>query len=150
MLNQVLTGYGNRKTSFSTVEMKRSVEADTRLRALSAAAPMVKSTLRVEYFIKQADGAVIAPILRRFGFRIDIKQPINTIPTNHIWVGNNVTLDETKQLAFALIRAGVELRAVGRFQDGSGAKANLIQIGSDPAIQSQPVLTVDQITAMTQ
>ncbi|HVN49702.1 MAG TPA: hypothetical protein VMU30_12885 [Bacteroidota bacterium] len=150
MLNQVLIGYGNTKTSFSVLELKRSVEADTRLRTLAATVPMVKPTLRVEYFIKQADGAIIAPILRRFGFRIDIKQPVNTIPTNLIWVGNNVTLEETKQLAFALIRAGVELRSIERFQNGAGAKANLIQVGSDPAVQSRPVLTVEQVAAMAQ
>jgi hypothetical protein len=148
MIAQAIGYYGTTKSTVTVSEIQRSVDADVRLRTLQRSAVPVRSAIRVEYFIKDVDRDIISSVLRKLGFQVQIMPPVNEYPTNHIWVGNNVTLQETKRLAFTLIRAGVELRAIGRFHDGGGARANLIQVGADPAIRTQPVLTVAQIEAL--
>jgi hypothetical protein len=148
MISQTIQQYGTTKAVVTDTEVQRTVFADARLRTLRRTAAPVRPEIRVEYFIKDVDRTIISQELRKLGFHAELKNPVNPFPTNAIWVGNNVTLDETRQLAYALIRAGVELRAIRRFQNGGGAQANLIQVGADPAIRSYPVLTVAQVAAL--
>ena len=48
-------------------------------------------------------------------------------------------------MAYTLIRAGVQIRALRRFRNGSGPKSRLIEVGADMRVQDSPVLTVDDI-----
>jgi len=44
-----------------------------------------------------------------------------------------------------VVRAGVGIKSIRRFKDGSGPKANLIEVGTDHNILNNPPLTVEEI-----
>lgn len=104
----------------------------------------------VQYFAKDFDGDVVRQALKAGGFQFIPGNPKNTLPTNAVWVGDKVTLDNIKFVALTLVRAGVQLRSIREFRESGGRKANLIEIGADPAFVDAPVLSVEQIQSMTQ
>jgi hypothetical protein len=81
--------------------------------------------------------------------QVTLKGPKNALDTNCLWFGNKITPDEAKFVAFALTRAGVGLRSIRHFQDGSGAKERKIEIGADPDLVGRPVLTPLQIKQLS-
>jgi hypothetical protein len=103
----------------------------------------------IEYFTKDLDKEVVTKALQESGLKFR-KAParVTDDPTNSVWVGDAVPLADVKFVALTLLRAGVQLRAVRRFHDGSGAKTHLIEIGADRAVDNSPVLTVEQIENM--
>jgi type II secretory pathway pseudopilin PulG len=95
----------------------------------------------IQYFTKTADGNAVVNALQSGGFGF-VKVPgQRTAATNCIWIGDAVSDADAKAVALALIRAGVQLRSIRRFRNGSGPNANLIEIGSDPALKNTPALT---------
>ena len=72
------------------------------------------------------------------------------LPTNAIWVGDNVTLDQAKFVALTLIRAGVEIKALRRLRNGQGDRATVIEVGSDASLQSAPPLTAEDVSKLNQ
>jgi hypothetical protein len=103
--------------------------------------------IQVEYFQKNVDGNRVKEAITQSGMQVTLKNPVNDLDTNCVWIGDRITADEAKFVAFSLTRAGVGLAAVRRFQNGSGAKARLIEIGADPELVHHPVLTPPQIKA---
>jgi hypothetical protein len=104
----------------------------------------------IEYFAKDAEADSVTKALRDSGMDV-LKLPGQRPgPTNSIWAGNSVTMDEVRPVALALLRAGVQLRSIRHFSDGSGTKAHLIEIGSDRQMETAPVLTVEHLQNMTQ
>jgi hypothetical protein len=102
----------------------------------------------IEYFVKQGDSDTLGAALLKTGFGV-VKVPGQRAEnTNCIWVGDSVQLADAKSVALALVNAGVPLRAIRNFRDGSGRKANLIEIGADHALENAPLLTVDEIQNM--
>lgn len=103
----------------------------------------------IEYFAKDNEGDGVTKALRDAGLDV-IKLP-GQLPgaTNSIWAGDHVTTAEVKPVALTLLRAGVQLKAVRHFREGSGAKDRLIEIGSDKAFANAPVLTEEQVQNMT-
>lgn len=67
------------------------------------------------------------------------------LPTNRIWVGDSIFLEDAKFVALTLTRAGVGIAAISRFCDGSGEKANWIEIGTDHKLINSRPLTVEDI-----
>jgi hypothetical protein len=103
----------------------------------------------IEYFAKDNEGDGVTRALRDHGLDV-IKLPGQIPgPTNSLWAGNGVTIAEVKPIALTLLRAGVQLKAVRHFRDGSGSKERLIEIGSDQKFATAPVLTEEQIQNMT-
>lgn len=106
----------------------------------------------IEYFAKDAEADSITKVLRDSGMDV-IKLPGQRPgPTNSIWAGESVTIAEVRPVAFALLRAGVQLRSIRHFASGKGAKDRLIEIGSDMEKERQgaPALTAEEIQNMTQ
>jgi len=108
-----------------------------------------RSDIRVEYFPKNVDKEKVLGAIGQSGMRVLQKKPLNDLDTNSIWIGNRITPDEAKFVAFALVRAGVGIAAIRRFRDGAGPKERLIQIGADPEFVQHPALTPEQIAAQT-
>jgi hypothetical protein len=104
----------------------------------------------VQYFPKDFDGKVVEQALKAGGFEFIPGRSRNALATNAMWVGDAVTLDNIKFVALTLVRAGVQLRSIRRFREGGGKKANLIEIGADPAFVNEPVLSVEQILNLMQ
>jgi len=103
----------------------------------------------IEYFSRDLDKDIVSKALQEGGLRFS-QAPARVAddPTNSVWVGDAVPLSDVKFVALTLLRAGVQLRAVRRFHDGSGPKAHLIEIGADRSVDNDPVLTVEQIENM--
>ncbi len=118
--------------------------------AAAAAAPSSPASRPIiEYFAKDTEGEGVTKALRDAGLDV-IKLPGQLPgPTNSVWAGNSVTMEEVRPVALALLRSGAQLKAVRHFRDGSGAKDRLIEIGSDRAFANAPVLTEVQIQQMS-
>jgi type II secretory pathway pseudopilin PulG len=102
----------------------------------------------VEYFAKDIDGDAIVKAAKEAGFDVVGVPGQHPGSTNAMWVGDAVPLADTKVLALAVVRGGVQLRALRRFRDGTGLKSLLIQIGRDEAMTNAPVWTEDRIRAL--
>ncbi|MGB7947259.1 MAG: hypothetical protein WCH75_06225, partial [Candidatus Binatia bacterium] len=74
---------------------------------------------------------------------------VQQIPTNAIWFGSPVDIEDVKLVALTLIRAGVQIRAIRPIQDYLVNKKDLplIQVGADSSVVNDPPLTVEQIRA---
>lgn len=106
---------------------------------------------QVLYFSKDDGGKVdllIEAALREQGFTVERRPPSGATDTNALWFGTQVPLDDAKAAALALIRAGVDLKYIGRFANSQG-KEQIIQIGGRPKAKDDPPLKVDFIVAQT-
>ena len=74
---------------------------------------------------------MVSAALAELNARVEIKVALRPEPTNSIWVGDAVAVDEAKAIALTLVRAGAGIKAVRRFRSAGGAKSRLVQIGAD-------------------
>ena len=107
--------------------------------------------MTVQYFPKDVDGKKVEAALLELGFSIDKRQAsISNIPTNAIWYGEPVKIEEVKLVAFTLIRAGVQIKAIRPFADNSPRRnAALIQVGADKDVVTNAPLSVEEIRNAT-
>lgn len=133
----------------STATLQRSLDADRERRQLLVGLKgATGQPLTIQYFPKDVDGNVVKAALTELNARVEIKVALRPEPTNAIWVGDEVTVDEAKAIALTLVRAGAGIKAVRRFRVAGGAKSRLVQIGADSRILRQPDLTVNDIASM--
>jgi hypothetical protein len=78
----------------------------------------------------------------------------NQNPTNTIWVNpeiidsGQVKLDDVKLVVYALIRAGIRIKGIGPPVKNIAWRNNpgrVIWTGTDPTLESEPALTVQQV-----
>jgi hypothetical protein len=130
--------------------LQKSVNANKALQTqpiLSSFGAGPKPTVR--YFAKDVDPKVVQQELTKQGFRVDIRPPFNTNPSNVIWIGDAVTAEEARTVALILVRAGVQLNAILKFKQGGGSKAKLIEVGAHEAYRTGQFLSVEQIQIMS-
>jgi hypothetical protein len=94
--------------------------------------PIVIRDILVTYYPKASDGDSVAGTLQQLAYPYKEEAPVNQLPTNSIWFGDAVPIDDVRAIAGALIKAGVRLTAVRRFKNGSGSKLKMIEVGSSP------------------
>ena len=130
--------------------VNKSIAAD-KLYSESLAKVNFESTgaIDIKYFPKDVDGAIVINALKDAGFKVDNKAPVNNLPTNAIWAGDDVSASEIRVVALALYRAGVDLISIKRFKDGKGPKSKLIQIGADPANLGKTPKQLNEITNLS-
>lgn len=134
--------------------IQRSCSANV---ARAALLPAVRSgparNITVTYYPKNVDGPVVINALKEGGFQVETRtgNPLNAaFPTNAIWVGDSVTVDQAKFVALTLVRAGVGIVSIRRgFQINPQAKKSLIEIGVDQSLLKSPPMTVDEINLLT-
>ncbi len=148
------------KNGFTVEDANRvgqSLKADAAYKALlpevQAANRADASTPAITYFLKGVDGPKVIDALREGGFKnVNPPQkgnPHNSeLPTNAVWSGDPVTLEQAKFVALTLVRAGIGIRYIGRLEVEGNRKQNLIEIGSSQKHQNDPVLTVEAIEQM--
>ena len=113
-----------------------------------------KQQTRVVYYPKDVDpndvnGPSLEHSLQQAGFKLEKTEngrKTQDLPTNAVWTADNVPPEQAKFVAYTLMRAGVEIRAIRTFS-GTGRKPNEIEIGADKAIADRPPLTFQQIQA---
>jgi hypothetical protein len=124
-------------------------EAQARLSAIATqATPQERSRVTVEYFAKPSDSERLKTVLNSLGFRIKTTEAINPNPTNVVWYGSEVTANDVKIVALAMIRAGVTLQGIQPFQK-STTKPLMIQVGHEPRIEDLPPLTTEAIATQS-
>lgn len=147
-------GFTAERAQGATVQsVSTSLAADRAYRELVASRRNTpRPAVRVEYFPKDVDGARVIKALEDAGLEVVRKSSSRPEPSNAIWAGDQVPIDDVKVVALALMRAGVDVVSIRRFREGSGPKAQLIQIGVDAALAGRPTLTpqsVMNVTALT-
>jgi hypothetical protein len=138
---------------FGNVSCKEAFVAnDIRQQIIAARAPApAAEPITLEYFPKGVDGAAVRRGLQEVHLDVVEKAPLVTgTPTNAMWFGNDVPLDRVKLAALTLQRAGVQLKAIRRFRDGSGRHRLLIQVGADTGLKDAPVLTPADVQALNE
>lgn len=110
-----------------------------------------RKAITVEYFPKNVDPNVVISALEQLGFKFKAGTAnVKNIPTNAIWFGSNVSLEDVKLVAYTLIRAGVKIRTIKPFREPSKDHwASKIQVGADGDYKDSPPLTVEQIRDAT-
>ena len=110
-----------------------------------------KELITVQYFPKDVDHDIIQETLQKLGFKLETGKPkITEVSTNSIWFGEKVKIEDVKLVAYTLIRAGVQIKAIRPFRNLSEKNPLLIQIGSDADIQDIQPFTVDKIRETSQ
>lgn len=138
-------GFTRPNPSLETIE--QSLEAN-QLRTLISTStdPDSRQKITVQYFPKDVDRQIVERSLRELGFELTSGQPnLKNVPTNAIWFGSEVPIDDVKLVAYTLIRAGVDIKIIRPFRNPGGSKARLIQVGSDAQYQSSSPLSVNEI-----
>jgi hypothetical protein len=109
-----------------------------------------RRAITVEYFPKNVDENKVEAALIELGFTLSKPHAFVTgIPTNAIWFGSPVGIDDVKLVALTLIRAGVQIRAIRPSQLPANRDRLLIQVGADASIVDEPALTVEAIQRAT-
>jgi len=85
----------------------------------------------VDYYGKPSNNEKVKGILDRLGFLNSSQQKAtNSRPYDSLWVGKEVTTSDVKQLAYAMIQAGIELKAIRSFKGDGRRKPMTIEIGA--------------------
>lgn len=126
----------------TSAEIAASVAADDELREL-AQASRPSRTISVQYTPAGVDGDRVVAALRHLGFLVDSGQalPPDDSPRHEIRYGADVTMTAVQQVAYTLIRAGVEVYGVHAF-DNPTEQAGIIRVV--PAVATE-ALSIDQL-----
>lgn len=96
----------------------------------------------VLYFVKTVDRQTVVKAIQATKLTFEFRSPVVAdTPTNMIWVGDSVSLDDTKTVALALLGAGVGIKGIRRMLNGGATKATLIEVGSYSDLDAAAVLT---------
>ncbi len=104
-----------------------------------------RRSVTVQYFPKDVDVEIVQKALTELGFKLKLgKTRLPKIPTNAIFFGDGINIDDAKLVAYTLIRAGVTIKLIQPFHNSKG-RSNVIQVGSArDAVKDKP-LTIDEI-----
>lgn len=139
--------YGANDDNFIPVEPTQSLRA---YRALERQRlpPGPIAPITIHYFTGDLENERVRAALKDLGFDlVHQHREREDRVTNAIWYGSNVSTEDVKRVALALIRGGFGLQSIRPFELGTG-KENIIEIGSRPS-RSRGVLTVDEIEQLS-
>lgn len=128
-------------------EVETSNEADERLEAFNTESDLAaRQAITVKYFSRKADEENVREALDPLGFTLDLKSSTQrALPTNALWFGSKVPLPYVRQVAYVLIRAGINIQGILPFERRMPANASLILIGGSRRLEPLRVITIDQI-----
>jgi len=125
--------------------VKQSFEANQQIQLILARAYRTRQ-LPVWYYSKDVnvDPVRVRNSLEEFGFNVVPQDPQRPdLPTNNIAFGKNVDPEDAKLVAYTLLRAGIEIKAICKSKTDS--RDSIIQVLSDNRLLSKPAMTVEQI-----
>jgi hypothetical protein len=144
----LLRAFGWPADKVPTVQAAQQSFAAARARAelAPASAAAQRKTITVEYFPKDVDRRIVEGALRELGFTVvPGRTVVADVPTNAIWFGAEVSLDDVRLVAYTLMRAGVGIKGIRPFTSSTPSISRLIQVGADTAYVSRPNITVEQV-----
>lgn len=130
------------------IRQVRGVAAEPQPPVRGAAGAPARGTVRIEVFSKDVDANKVDQALRDLGYPVTRPRTVvKDTPTNALWFGSAVPIEDVQVVALALMRAGITLRAIRPFQEESVARKDqpLIQIGADTAVLDRPPWTVERL-----
>jgi vacuolar-type H+-ATPase subunit I/STV1 len=144
------------KASTDKPRVERSLKANNELQNLAKPSESDRrKSITVAYFPKNVDAGKVDAALKDFGFNLIRLNPrIKDTPTNAIYFGNKVNLDDVKIIAYTLIRAGVEIKGIFRIDKDTDlpwppgvAKDSLIEVvaNANSDFLKRPPMTIEQI-----
>jgi hypothetical protein len=139
--------------SLDQYSVQQSLTANQDLQQATLRSPKKsRKNVTVQYFPKDVDGEKVESAIQELGFTLDMKRaPISGTATNSIWYGKPVKIEDVKLVAFTLIRAGVQIKAIRPFADYSPRRnAALIQVGADVSVADKAPLSVEEIRDASQ
>lgn len=151
---ELMESYGLNLDSVGSKDVKSVINKS--LRANSAIIKIgkmkrIRQPINVEYYNKTIDDKRVAVELEALGYQFVSKRPSKVMSrkeTNALWFGSNVPVEDVKVVAFTLIRAGVQLKAIRPYRtskSNSNYKANVIEVGASNDVINEPPLAVEQI-----
>jgi energy-coupling factor transporter ATP-binding protein EcfA2 len=126
-------------------KIHQSFEALAHISAITAtASPTYHSNTKIQYFKKATDSPKLVAALNDLGFK-DVSEGTASNPreTNAIWYGARVPENDVKLVAFALMRAGIDLQCI---QPSVRIGPEVIQVGHNPWVQDQPPFLPDVVS----
>lgn len=100
----------------------------------------------IEYFPKELDKGVVEKSLKTLNFQVIIMPTIvNDIPTNSIWFGSRISIEDVKLVAETLISAGVKIKAIRPFARQDVLSDLSIRVGADPQMEYRESLTLKKV-----
>ncbi|HKH48564.1 MAG TPA: TIR domain-containing protein [Thermoanaerobaculia bacterium] len=128
--------------------LDESYEANRQLEAPEAAVAERRKLIEIRYppnlLGPDADLGAFDLTLQGLGFTPVRMNAGGAIRPNGIWIGSEVLKEDIQQIAYALIRAGVDLQYIGCFQNPAGLD-QVVLIGGRPDAVDAPFLTVETI-----
>jgi hypothetical protein len=153
----LLARYGwvaDAKGGYDEAQAQQALLADTELKQLRAADTpadrLRRSHTTIEIWAKDVDEGKVRVALGELGFPIAERSAyVKALATNALWFGGATDIADVKRVALALMRAGVQLRAIRPIPPEIVAKRDLalIQVGADTSIVNRPVYTVERLLA---
>ncbi len=148
-LDEVLRGLGWSQENLRNPipsQINQSLQASQVLNSVDSGTSQ-RQSITVQYFPKNVDPTIVRSRLEALGFNVNLVNPksqLQNTPTNAIWFGSKVDIDSVKAVAYTLIGAGVQLKAIRQFNNSQG-REQVIQVGGDVECVDRPALTVKQI-----
>ncbi len=120
----------------------QSFEALTHISAITATASPEHYT-KIQYFKKATDSQKLAMALDDLGFAVSEETARTPRETNCIWYGSAVPDNDVKLVAYAVMRAGIDLKGIQPQNVEIGFDPEVIQVGHNPYLDEQPPFTPD-------
>lgn len=131
-----------------STQINQSLRANAEIQKMVGQKHFTQNGISIRYYQKSIDQQKVILALEEIGFKplvLPATTSMSNTPTNSIWFGKNVPIEEVKLVAYYLIRGGIEIKSIRPFRDFDGPKMNSIEIGGDKGIVSAPALSFDQI-----
>ncbi len=104
-----------------------------RIELISEKPPSQRLDTTLWYYNKEIDSPELGAALNEMGFTVKnmvAKRNQANDPTNAVWYGPNVELNDYKAVIVSLIRAGIDIRRTGPSCKNLAAKQQVIEIGA--------------------
>ena len=135
--------------------VEESLNANNELPKMSSTNVERRQGITIQYYIKELDAPTyvneikVEEALKGLGFKVEIKSPLlPDLATNAVVFGSNVNPDDAKLVAYSLIRAGVEVKAI--YKARGAFKPFVIQVVGATFLTDRPSLTVKQVRDTTE
>ncbi len=102
-------------------------------------------SITVRYFVKPGDEKNVTTTLEAIGYHVDAQPGRANNPTNAIWWGDGISLEDVKLIAYTLIRNGYVIRYIGK----SDTFTKQIQIGGQVAARLGSAWSVEEVNTLT-
>ncbi len=127
-----------------------ALNAKTQLQLTSTTTvPAERKSITLRYFAKQIDRAQVQKALQPLGFNLQLADSqVSGVPTNCIWYGSSVRVEDVRTVALVLLQAGIKLQGIQPFQHSTAANASTIQVGGSARLDSLPGITPDDVKTL--